>query len=99
MGFALSAHGLQLRQNENSMIKKPVAKQSDELRREYDLSQLRGGVRGKYHAQAVAGTNLVLIERDLAKVFPDGKAVNKALRVLAEAARETAATFKPRQSR
>ncbi|MDQ6676943.1 MAG: hypothetical protein M3Z09_06580 [Acidobacteriota bacterium] len=80
------------------MSKKPVAKHSDEMRQEYDLSKLSGGVRGKYHDQAAAGTNLVLIERDLVKVFPDGKAVNKALRVLAEAARETAAEFWRRQS-
>ena len=34
----------------------------DELRPEYDLRKLKGGVRGKYYRQAVAGTNLVLIE-------------------------------------
>jgi hypothetical protein len=31
----------------------------------------KGGVRGKYYKRAMAGTNLVLIERDLAKPFPD----------------------------
>ena len=35
----------------------------DELRPEYDLSKLKGGVRGKYYKQAVAGTNLVLMEK------------------------------------
>ena len=44
---------------------------NDDLRPEYDLSQLKGGVRGKYYQQAKAGTNLVLIEPDLARVFPD----------------------------
>ncbi len=39
----------------------------DELRPEYDLSQLGRGVRAKYYRQAKAGTNLVLIEPDLAK--------------------------------
>ena len=58
----------------------------DNLRPEYDLSQLRGGVRGKYYRQAIAGTNLVLIEPDLAKLFPDSAAVNRALRVVADAA-------------
>lgn len=55
------------------------------MRAEYDLSQLTGGVRGKYYRRARAGTNLVLIEPDLAKVFPDSAAVNRALRVLADA--------------
>jgi hypothetical protein len=69
------------------MKKESTAKNGDELRREYDLSQLRGGVRGKYYRRATAGTNLVLIDPDLASLFPDSGAVNRALRVLAEAAR------------
>jgi hypothetical protein len=60
---------------------------SKDLREEYDLTQLRGGVRGKYHARAAAGTNLVLIEPDLAVLFPDSKSVNRALRLRAEADR------------
>jgi hypothetical protein len=55
---------------------------NDELRPEYDLSQLKGGVVGKYYHQAKAGTNLVMIEPDLAQVFPDEQAVNRALRLL-----------------
>ena len=43
---------------------------ADELRPEYDLEQLKGGVRGKYYQQAKAGTNLVLIEPDLAQAYP-----------------------------
>jgi hypothetical protein len=47
-------------------MKKASAKGiSDDLRAEYDLSQLKGGVRGKYHREATAGTNLVLIEHAL----------------------------------
>lgn len=53
-----------------------------DLRPEYDLSQLKGGVRGKYFQQAKAGTNLVLIDPDLARAFPDGESVNRALRLL-----------------
>ena len=68
------------------MKKALSGKIEDELRPEYDLSQLKGCVRGKYYRQAVAGTNLVLIEPDLAKMFPDSAAVNRALRVVAEAA-------------
>jgi hypothetical protein len=45
----------------------------DDLRPEYNLSQLKGGMRGKYYREAVAGTNLVLIEPDLADIFPDSE--------------------------
>ncbi|HEY3303960.1 MAG TPA: hypothetical protein VGL70_10555 [Candidatus Binatia bacterium] len=65
-------------------------KQVDELRPEYDLSKLKGGVRGKYYEQALAGTNLVLIEPDLTNIFPDTNSVNRALRLLADAAEAAA---------
>jgi len=68
------------------MKKAPTSKQIDELRPEYDLSKLKGGVRGKYYERARAGTNLVLIEPDLANVFPDTDSVNQALRLLADTA-------------
>lgn len=61
---------------------------NDELRPEYDLSQLKSGVRGKYYPQANAGTNLVLIEPDLALAFPNEQSVNRALRLLLAAANE-----------
>jgi hypothetical protein len=61
---------------------------SDELRREYDLSQLRGGVRGKYAARYRAGTNLVLLSPDVAKYFPDEQSVNAALRTLIRVAKQ-----------
>ena len=61
-------------------------KKRDGLRREYDLSQLKGGVRGRYYRQATSGTNLVLIEPDLTELFPDGESVNRALRLLADTA-------------
>jgi hypothetical protein len=72
-------------------MKKESAAEQNELRPEYDLSQLKGGVRGKYYRRASAGTNLVLIEPDLAILFPNAEAVNRALRVLAEAAKSTTA--------
>ena len=78
------------------MKKKPISEESDGLRREYDLSQLKGGVRGKYYKRATVGTNLVLLEPDLVDLYPDSAPVNRALRVLAEAAR-TAIAFKPRK--
>jgi hypothetical protein len=57
---------------------------SDEMRPEYDFS---GGVWGKYLSRLAKGANVVVLDRDMAKVFPNSKAVNDALRVLAEAGR------------
>ena len=68
-------------------MKKASAKRlDDDLRPEYDLSKLKGGVRGKYYRQAAAGTNLRLIEPDLAEVFRDAESVNRALRLLVDTA-------------
>jgi hypothetical protein len=68
-------------------MKKASAKRlDDELRPEYDLSRLQGGVRGKYYRQAAAGTNLMLIEPELAEVFGDAESVNRALRLLVDTA-------------
>jgi len=72
------------------MKKAPTNKPADELRPEYDLSKLKGGVRGKYYERARAGTNLVLIEPDLGSVFPDADSVNRALRLLADTAEAAA---------
>jgi hypothetical protein len=62
----------------------------DGLRREYDLSKLNGGVRGKYVERHRAETNLVLLSPDVAKHFPDDQAVNKALRTLINTAKGAA---------
>lgn len=50
-----------------------------EMRSEYDFS---GGVRGKHAKRYKEGSNIVLIDPDVAKVFPDSKSVNEALRAL-----------------
>jgi hypothetical protein len=73
------------------MKKVSAAKRVNELRPEYDLSQLKGGIRGKYYLRATAETNLVLIEPDLVAFFPDSEAVNRALRALADAAKAVSA--------
>ena len=79
-------------------MKKVTAKGTDDdLRGEYDLSQLKGGVRGKYYRQATAGTNLVLVEPELAEVFPDTKSVNRALRLLVDTAEAAAAPSRRRR--
>jgi hypothetical protein len=79
------------------MKKASPKRKNDELRPEYDLSQLKGGVRGKYYREAKAGTNLVLIDPELASVFPDTKSVNRALHLLADTA-ESAARSKAQRT-
>ena len=59
----------------------------DTLRDEYDFS---GGVRGKHHEAYNKGTNVVVLERDVAEVFKDSAAVNRALRAIAQVARDHA---------
>ena len=57
----------------------------DELRPEYDLQQLlKDGVRGKYAKRYHAGTNLVLLDPDVRRVFRSERAVNEALRLVIE---------------
>src|SRR5580693_5994469 len=78
--------------SEGSMKKEPIAKRVDDMRKEYDLSKLTGGVRGKYYRRATAGTNLVLIEPDLVNMFPNSEEVNRVLRALAEVAQTASAS-------
>jgi len=58
--------------------------EADEMRPEYDI---RGGVRGKYFERYRQGTNVVLLQPDVAAVFRSSEAVNRALRELIEIAR------------
>ena len=62
---------------------------SDELRTEYRREDLGPGVRGKYLEAYRAGTNLVLLSPDIAKVFSTEQAVNDALRSLIEVAQRS----------
>ena len=55
----------------------------DTMREEYDFS---GGVRGKHYQAYRQGTNLVLLEPDVAAIFKDAATVNAALRMLAKIA-------------
>lgn len=61
--------------------------QDDDMRAEYDFSQLKGRVRGKYVERFCEGTNLVLLDADVAAAFPDAQAVNEALRLLMKVAK------------
>jgi hypothetical protein len=62
---------------------------TDDLRAEYAKEDLGQGVRGKYFGSYKKGTNLVLLNPDVAKAFPDEKAVNQALRSLIAIAQRT----------
>ena len=68
------------------MKKKNKWKNSD-LRPEYDFFTMKGGVRGKYASRYRAGTNLVHLEPDVARVFSDDNSVNQALRSLMKLAK------------
>ena len=63
------------------------SKRPDDLRPEYDVGDLKHPVRGKYHARAIAGSNVVLLDADVAEVFPTAEAVNDALWLLLTLAR------------
>jgi hypothetical protein len=61
------------------------AEPRDEMRAEYDFS---GGVRGKYVQRFREGTNIVLLEPDVAAEFKDSAAVNDALREVLKSRRK-----------
>jgi hypothetical protein len=68
---------------------------ADEMRSEYDFT---GGVRGKFYKDYMKGTNVVLLDPDVAEVFPDSQAVNTALRILADLAKRQA-KIKPKKAK
>ena len=68
---------------------------TDELRPEYDPELIRRGERGKYAARYAAGTNVVVLDPDVAAAFPTPEAVNAALRALLEIARRDHAARPP----
>jgi hypothetical protein len=67
-------------------MKKEIDELEDELRPEYDFSKMAGGVRGKYVERYRTGTNLVLLDPDIAQAFPTDASVNEALRLLLQIA-------------
>lgn len=56
----------------------------DTLRPEYPAELIQSGERGKYADRYREGNNVVLIEPDLHRLFPDSESVNRALRRYAE---------------
>ncbi len=59
------------------------SRSSDGMRKEYAFST---GTRGKYSKRFVEGSNVVVLDPDVARLYRDAKAVNRALRPLAEVA-------------
>ena len=70
-------------------MKKPNNLETDDLRPEYRREDLGKGVRGKYYAAYQKGSNLVLLQPDIAKAFPTSEAVNKALHGLLQLTEQT----------
>lgn len=65
------------------MKKKVTEEKNDDLRPEYELGELlKGGVQGKYVQRFQEGTNIVLLDGDVAQAFPTDEAVNEALRLV-----------------
>jgi hypothetical protein len=65
------------------MKKKSKGGKGGDLRQEYDFRELlKGGVQGKYASRFRKGTNLVLLDRDVAEAFPSDESVNEALRLV-----------------
>jgi hypothetical protein len=59
---------------------------------EYDFAN---GVRGTHHEAYKAGTNVIFLDPDLAKVFKDSASVNRALRLLLDVAKENVLPDRP----
>ncbi len=77
------------------MNRKAKTRSADDMRPEYDFS---GGVRGKFYKEYMKGANVVLLDPDVAEVFPNAQAVNTALRALAELAKKQA-QIKPKKAK
>ena len=80
-------------------MKKKRDENSDEMRPEYDFSKMKLVGHGIYAERYRSGTNLVLLDSDVRKAFPDDEAVNEALRVIAKAAKQQTARGRNRGSR
>jgi hypothetical protein len=63
--------------------------EDDDIRPEYDFTN---AVRGKYYERYRQGTNIVVLEPDVAEAFPNAEAVNDALRSLLKIAKRTVAS-------
>jgi hypothetical protein len=69
------------RADQNDRVMKKAREKNNEMLRDYDFSQ---GVRGKHARRYAQGSNVVVLEPDVAKVFPNAEVVNSSLRGLAQ---------------
>ena len=81
--YGSSAPALQQDVSAKPMRKTNTIRGVTKMRAEYDFSK---GVRGKYAKRFSKGTNIIVLDQDVAKVFKDSKAVNNVLRALAKIA-------------
>ena len=65
---------------------------NEEMLPEYNFAH---GVRGKHHEAYKAGTNVIFLEPDLAKIFSDSASVNRVLRLLLNLAKENVSPDRP----
>ena len=82
--------------SERHMNRKPLKASEPEMRPEYDFS---GAVRGKYHKRYLEGTNVVVLEPDVAKRFRNSESVNEALRAYLKTEKRGLTTRSTRTSR
>lgn len=61
--------------------------ETDDMRAEYDFASMQGGVRGKYAKAFQGKVTTILLDSDVAEIFPDSASVNEALRTLARVLR------------
>ena len=79
------------------MKKNSIKKQDDyELREDYDLSKMTVLPRGRFDPKRRLGSNVVVLEPEIAKAFPNDEAVNKALRLILKASKIPQQTAAPR---
>jgi hypothetical protein len=79
-------------------MRKPKGAKSDEVRPEYDFATMKGGTRGKYAVRLKRGSNLILLDPDVAAAFPTEAAANEALRAVLKAS-EVVQRNRPRPNR
>jgi hypothetical protein len=70
------------------MKKNSTTKQADyELKDEYDLSKMTVLPKGRFDPKRRIGTNVIVLDPEIAKAFPNDEAVNEALRIILKAAK------------
>ena len=101
-GRVSSAPDLQAGASEGSMkksnhktVRRRFEREQDTMQREYDFSRAKRGVTAARYAQ---GSNIVVLDPDVAAVFPNASAVNEALRSLARVARRTTGAERRRRT-